>query len=167
MSRPPVIYSLPKVYGTGPCVYRLAYGDHFVIVKAKDHQKSVEGIQKALNQFMRQSELQRQPTNLYFHFFSHIEKKKRSDGIFTVEILMEGDNQYELLKKEQEELDDNVKNTHCLNNNITAYIPQYNETTGLYGWISKGAYLNFQKWLKARGKPKKIGISKITKELPQ
>lgn len=152
MARPTVIYSLPKVYGTKSCVYKLSFNDKYVIVKAKDHESSVNGIQKSLNQFMRDSELQRKPDNLYFHFFSHVEKEY--EGKFVVDIILESDNAYELLKAEQIELDKSVLDKKCLNNTTLAYIPQFNELTGLYGWIKKQSVLNFKKWLKKNPKNK-------------
>lgn len=150
MSRPTVIYSLPKVYGVNSCVYKLSYNDRYVIVKTNNHENSVKAIQKALNQFMRHSELQRNPDNLYYHFFSYIEKNE--NGTFAVEILLEDSNAYELLKFEQQTLLVATKDKKCLNNNIEAYIPLYNEETGNYGWIPKQAVLNFKKWLKSKNK---------------
>lgn len=146
MSRPPVIFSIPRLHGIGSCVYKLSFNDRYVIIKAKDHKLSVEGIQKALNQFMRYSEAQRKPSNLYYHLFSYIEKQK--EGVFAVEILLETDNAYDLLKAEQTALNAARKDKKCLNNNTEAYIPEYNETTGMHGWVSKSAVLNFKKWLK-------------------
>lgn len=147
MSRPSVIYSLPRVYGVNSCVYKLSFQDRYVIIKAKDHQLSVEGIQKSLNQFMRHSQLQRDSKNLYFHFFSFVEKIKEGD--FKAEILLESDNAYDLLKCEQEALNKARKDKKCLNNNIESYIPAYNEEKGLYGWLPKQAVLNYKKWLKS------------------
>lgn len=145
MARPAVIYSLPRLH-IGSCVYKLSFNDRYVIVKAKECDKSIEAIQKALNQFMRHSELQRKPQNLYYHFFSYVESKK--EGTFIIETIKESDNPYELLKAEQENLWLAAKDVKCLNNNIEAYIPEYNEETGMYGWIPKSSVLNFRKWLK-------------------
>lgn len=147
MSRPTVIYSLPRVPSVNSCVYRISFNDKFVIVKAKDHIMSIQAIQKSLNQFMRNSELQRNPTNLYYHFFSYVEKVK--DGYFTVEILLESDNAYELLKAEQKALNEAIKDKKCLNNNVEAYIPDFNEITGMYGWLPKTSVMSFKKWKKS------------------
>ena len=150
MARPKVIYSLPKLHGYGSCVYKLSFNDRYLIIKAKDHLASIETIQKCLNQFMRDSELQRKPDNLYFHFFSYVEKV--GEGQFETEILLETSNQYDLLKTEQLQLDKCVNDKKCLNNNTQAYIPLYNEISGHFGWITKGSVLNFKKWLKNRKK---------------
>jgi len=150
MSRPTVIYSLPKLHAIGSCVYKLSFNEKYLIIKAKDHLASIQTMQKSLNQFMRNSELQRKPDNLYFHFFSYIEKAK--EGEFKTEILLETDNQYDLLKEEQLQLDKGIKDKNCMNNSMQAYIPLYNEETGHFGWITRGAVLNFKKWLKNRKK---------------
>jgi hypothetical protein len=151
MSRPPVIYSLPKVYHTTkPCVYRLSFDDKYIIVKCKSHDQSIKTIQKSLNQFMRGSEFQQQKDNLYFYFYDYIRNKQ--SGTFRIEILIEDDNAYELLKVEQMELDKGRYNKDCLSNSIEAYIPLFNELTGSYGWISKSAVMLFKKWLKIRNK---------------
>jgi hypothetical protein len=150
MPRMFIPYKIPKLYGVKSCVYKLSFEDRYVIVKAKDHQLSIEGIQKALNQFLRHSELQRQQTNLYYHFFSYIEKKK--NGYFGAEIILESDNAYDLLKCEQEALNKARRDKKCLNNNVDAYIPAFNELTGMYGWITKQQVLNFRKWVKSTSK---------------
>lgn len=153
MARPEVIQSFPKEHGVGSCVYKLSFNDRYVIVKAKDHVGSVSAIQKAYNQFMRHSDFQRDPKNLYFHFFSFIEKHRV--GTFTVNIIIEDTNPYKLLVAEQKELLKSRKDTRCLNTNADAYIPDYNELTESYGWISKQSVLNFRKWLKNNAKAKK------------
>ena len=149
MSRPPIIYSIPRLY-IGTCLYKLSFNEKYVIVKAKDSQKSVEAIQKALNQFLRHSELQRNPNNLYYHFFLWISKHQK--GVFALDTLLESDNGYELLKAEQLALNEARKDKNCLNNTTDAYIPAFNEETGAYGWISKSAVLNYRKWLKQGAK---------------
>lgn len=147
MGRPSVIYSLPRVYGVKSCVYKLSFKDKYVIIKAKDHELSIQGIQKSLNQFMRNSDLQRRPDNLYYHFFSYIEKAK--EGYFSAEILLESESPYELLKTEQMALNEARKDKKCLNNNVEAYIPDFNELTGMYGWLPKSAVMSFKKWMKS------------------
>lgn len=148
MSRPTVIQQLPKAYGNLlPCVYKLSCNDHYVIVKAKDHIASVNAIQKAYNQFLRHSPSQRKRDNLYFHFFSYAEKRRSPE--FSVEVLFESENAYELLKYEHDQLCKSRMDSKCLNNNIEPYIPQYNEDTMMYGWICKSSVLNYQKWVKS------------------
>lgn len=149
MSRPTVQYQLPRCYEISkPCVYKLSFEGKYVIIKAKDHITSINTVQKSLNQFLKGSEFQRLPTGLYFHFFGYVEKKKK--GVFSVECVLESDSAYQLLKAEQEALDKSRVDKNCLNNATQAYIPLYNEETGLYGWIKKHEFLAFKKWLKNR-----------------
>lgn len=150
MSRPAIVWSIPRLHGIGPCLYRLAFNNKYVIVKAKDLQKSIESIQKALNQFIRHSELQRNPENLYFHFFSFISRHQK--GVFDLRVLLESESAYELLKAEQLALNEAREDVNCLNNSVDAYVPNYNEATESYGWISKAAVLNFKKWAKRSAK---------------
>lgn len=152
MPRPEVIQSFPKEYGVKSCVYKLSFNDKYVIVKAKDHVASVSTIQRSYNQFMRHSEFQRKPENIYFHFFSYVEKQK--DGTFRSDILLEDENPYKLLVREQQEIDKAMKDKNCLNALADAYIPEFNEITQSYGWIPKQSVMNFRKWLKTRSKAK-------------
>lgn len=154
MERPRIIesQSFPREYGVNSCVYKLSFNDHYVIVKAKDHCSSVAAIQKAYNQFMRHSEFQRKPDNIYHYFFSYCEKQK--EGTFRVDILLEDSNPYNLLVAEQKELNKSMKDKKCLNALADAYIPEFNELTGMYGWIPKQAVMNFKKWLKTKPKSK-------------
>lgn len=155
MSRPFIPYVIPKLYEIQgkPCVYKLSFNGKYVIVKAKDNVSSIAVIQKSLNQFLKGSEAQRNKDGLYYHFFNHVAKTKK--GEFLVELIEESDNPYILLKKEQQELDKSLKDKSCLNNATEAYIPQFNDLTGMYGWIPKVAVLNFKKWLKNRSKSNK------------
>jgi len=153
MPRPEVKYQLPRCYEISkPSVYKLSFEGKYVIIKAKDHSQSISVIQKSLNQFLRGSEFQHEKGNLYYHFFYFVSKKKK--GEFLVECIIESDSAYELLKAEQIELDKSKKDKSCLNNATQAYIPQFKEETGMYGWIPKSAVLNFKKWLKNRPKSK-------------
>lgn len=147
MSRPEVIQQLPKAYSSqGPCVYKLSCNDRYVIIKSKDHVTSVNSIQKGYNQFLRNSPVQRSRDNLYFHFYSYAEKAK--DATFAVEVLLESESAYELLKFEHQKLKESLKDKKCLNNNTEPYIPNYNEDTLMYGWIPKSAVMSYKKWLK-------------------
>jgi len=152
MSRPSVPFSLPKVYGTTSCLYKLSFNDRYVIIKAKNHEDSVKTMQKSLNQFERGSEFQRNPNNRYFPFFEYVCKNR--NGMFLVEIILESDNIYSLLKEEQLLIDKNRHDKKFLLNATEAYLPDLNETTGMYGWVPRGVGLAFLKWQKKRPKVK-------------
>lgn len=187
-----MVYGIHLNPTTGSCVYKLIYEGKYLIIKAKSMPQSAQAIQIGLNQFLRDQDGQKNPSNLYAHLYNHV--KAHPGGQFTHELIKEGlnmapldfavkealiaqeeaagdsqelvkiqrtllevakkanKNALELLKAEQKALDAGRKDPACLNNNVLAYIPDYNESTGMYGWIRKGAVLNFKNWLKNRAK---------------
>jgi hypothetical protein len=149
-ARPSAVYSIDVTLPHEPGVFKLFYDKHFVIIKAKDMGASISSIQKQLNQYMRKAEGQQSEGNIYKHFYEFI--KKHPGKEFSKEIVLKSDSAYELLKAEQTALDADKANKLMLNNTTEAYIPQYNELTQKYGWISKGDVLNYNKWLKSRNK---------------
>jgi hypothetical protein len=135
------------------CVCKVFYGGRkFVVVKCKDSMQSLKRIENSLNAFIRGGVNDK--NGLYFHLFNYVQQNPNKK--FKVQYLFESENGYELLKKEQEELDKNKHNPSCLNNQIEAYVPNYNEETEMYGWITKQEVLNFRKWQKHRPKPQNI-----------
>lgn len=153
MARPETTFKIADIriksyMAVDPCVFKLVYNERYVIVKAKSMDGTCKGIQKSLNQFLDGSNCQRDPGNMYYHFFTYVEKNE--GHTFSVQLIMETTNAYELLKAEQILLDGAKKNKKCLNNNVDAYIPQYNDSTDMYGWIPKWCYLSFMKWKKNR-----------------
>lgn len=133
-----------------PAVVKLHYENKYVVFKCKRLAPMLKNqIEKPLGAYIRgTSELNE--SNLYRFLFEYV--KEHPDGKFRVEILLESDNAYELLKREQQELD--AKNPDCLNWYLQAYIPEYNSDTQLYGWIRRTEYMNFKRWLSGRKKRK-------------
>lgn len=160
-------YRVPYSPVAKGCVYRLSFGSEddktkrYVIVKAKTMETSATQIQRSLNQFIRETAGQNKTDNLYYHLFTYV--KENPEGEFSYEILFESENAYQLLVEEQKALKKARKDQNCLNNNIEAYIPQYNEVTEKYGWISKGDVLNFKKWLLRNPVKKKVAKKKSKK----
>lgn len=134
-------------------IAKVKYGDKYVIVKCKNSIKSLKAMENSLNAFLRGGK--NNPDGFYFHFFNHI--KAHPGGRIEVEYLSkeEETDAYKLLILEQESLDAGLSDTSMLNNQIHAYIPPYEETTGLYGWLPPGAVLNYQNWIKRRKQQKK------------
>jgi hypothetical protein len=131
----------------GKCVCKVMYGTKkFVIVKCKDSMGSLKRIENSLNAFIRGGK--NDPSGVYFHLFNYVTNNPGKK--FKVEYLFESDSGYELLKKEQEEIDAAKRNPNFLNNQVEAYIPQYNDETEMYGWITKQEVLNFRRWQKNR-----------------
>jgi len=136
-------------YKEHPCVYKLYYNDFFIICKSKDMQDGIKRIQRSLKSFLEGNTTIRQD-NPYLHFFNQVAESP--DGTFKYEIIIESNNPYTLLVAEQKAINENAMNPYCLNNNFVAYIPQYNNETGQYGWINRGYVLNFLRWLKKNSK---------------
>lgn len=133
-------------------IIKISYGKKYVIAKCKTQARYLKTMENDLNAFIRGGK--NSPTGTYFHLYNYV--KAHPDNVFRVECLLESSNGYELLKREQQELDAGRNNIHFLNNQVSALIPQYDEATGSYGWISVNAVRNFQRWLKNyRVRPKK------------
>lgn len=131
-------------------VYKLHYGNKYLIVKGENLPGSLFFFKKgyAYHVGYNQQEGDDRSNKLYIAFYRHIQ---RHPGLkFSVEIIATG-TPYQLLKAEQMALDAATRDTKCLNSNIEVYMPQYRPKNKRYGgWISKGDYLNFRKWVKAR-----------------
>lgn len=136
------------------CVIKVAYGNKYIIAKCKSQPATLKNIEDSLNAFIRGGK--NNPSSIYFHLFNYV--KSHPDNKFKVDILLESDNGYLLLKKEQQELDKGKDNTNFLNNQLQAYIPAYNEERGMFGWLTKNNVLNFKKWLKTSKKAKKTSV---------
>lgn len=160
MARPTIKYKIefPSIlYTVGSCVYKLWYGSKYVFVKAKNCSGSLKMIQDSLNQFMKGSEAQRKPDNLYLHFFNYIAKNKNK--AYRVEVLSSpGDSDYNLLVLEDRLVNEARNDKKCLNNIDGAYINQWNEDTQSYNWLSKPAVANFVR-TKRKNAPKKRRLS--------
>lgn len=129
-----------------PSLVKVTYGNKYVIVKCKKQSSSLKSIENGLNAFIRGGI--NRPEGLYCHLFNYV--KEHPLNKFKVTCLLETDNVYELLKKEQEEIDKGLTDRNFLNNQTEAYIPEYDFDEKSFGWISQNYVLNFRKWLKSR-----------------
>ena len=147
------------------CVYKLWHGPKYLIIKGKNLASSIFLFEKGYAYFVgggggvklnhtgeKSAEFGKGQqewdgvNSYYYQFYKWIydnpELKSR------VEVLIESNNAYELLKREQIELQNAIRDKNCLNRNVTAYIPKYRAKTKSYGWINKGSVLAFKKYLK-------------------
>lgn len=144
---------------TGSCLFKLFYGDRYVIAKGKTLAGSVFLIEKGYAYFLAggggtgrrnlggEGQKEGDGKNTYYRkFYSYIKKNPALE--FRIEVILESENAYQLLKQEQIELTKAIRDKRLLNNNITAYIPKYRKSTASYGWISRGHVLSFKKFLK-------------------
>jgi len=140
------------------CVYKLWYGDVYLIVKGKTLSGSIYLIEKGYAAFIAagggsgnqeggagQHEWDG-VNSYYFKFYRYMHKNPNLDA--KIEILLESNNAYELLKTEQIQLQNCIRDKNCLNSNLNAYIPKYRAKMKSYGWINKGSVLAFQKFMK-------------------
>lgn len=140
-------------YDPNPCVVKISYGDKYVVVKCKTGSGTLKMIENGLNAFLRGGK--NNPDGFHFHFYNHIKDNPGCQP--KVSYVSQGsESHYQLLVLEQQELDRGLKDSNMLNNQREAYVPPYDDATGLYGWIPPGAVLNYQNWMKRR-KRKKTG----------
>lgn len=132
-------------------VIKITYGKKFVIAKCKNQSGYLLTMEKDLNAFLRGGI--NNPEGLYFHFYNYI--KKHPDLSLDYEQVIQSGNGYLLLKTEQELLDKGLLDKNFMNNQVSARIPEYNEETQMYGWITRSSVLHFQKWLKTRKKDRR------------
>ncbi len=140
------------------CVYRLFYGDRYIIAKGKTLAGSIFLLQKGYAYFLvggggSGNELSGEghkeadgKNTFYFKFYRFVSKNPHLSS--RIELIIESNNGYQLLKNEQIALNKAIRDKKCLNSNIYAYIPQCRSKVGMYGWISKAHYLNFKRFLK-------------------
>lgn len=130
-------------------VYRLTYAGKFIIVKGKTLAGSLIIIANTFQSYSPDNK--RFINHLYKHLYDHF--KANPYGRFRIKTLAKKSlkiNQYYLLKREQMEIDKHRYDKTCLNNQLEAYVPLYNELTGMYGWLDKMAVMNFKKWLSSK-----------------
>jgi hypothetical protein len=136
-------------------IVKVSYGNKYVIAKCKNQEGYLRTMQNDLNAFIRGGK--NSETGTFFYLYNYV--KAHPGETFVVESLLITDNGYELLKKEQEELDSGRNKRNFMNNQVNAHIPEYDPATASYGWISVNSVLNFQKWLKTRKKQRRKSIA--------
>lgn len=108
------------------CVYRLFYGDYFVIIKGKYLRNSLEIMQRNyiyfhLNEHKENDSLK---NSHYFKFYQYC-SKNHGKFKYRVEVELQSDDPLKLLTAEQELLLLYMRNKKCMNNSIVAYLPKW------------------------------------------
>lgn len=127
-------------------LFKLSFGGKYLIIKGRSLAGALVMFVNDFNSFDPGST--RAKNHFYTHMYNHI--LSADSGRFRVKIISsaeEEDSFYELLKNEQKALDAARYDPNCMNNQMEAYLPKYNESTGMYGWIPRSAGMNFSKWL--------------------
>jgi hypothetical protein len=139
------------------CLYKLWYGDRFMIIKAKTLAGSIHIINKGYAIFLAAGggrgnkkggigQKEYDGVNpFYFKLFRYLHRNPSFE--FKIEMILESFDYFELLKQEQLLLDKCIRNKKCLNNNVQAYIPKYREKTESYGWIPNESVEAFKSYL--------------------
>lgn len=142
-------YNLVDVQGS---VFKLYYGDKYIVMMGKTLFRQVETVRNDIKRFYNETEKGRSINNMYFKFYDYLYS---NPGLhFSFELVLESGNPYLLLKKCQQELDKGFKNTNCMNMVFEPYInkdlqkPVKNRK--FIWWINRGQYLNFRRWQKNR-----------------
>lgn len=133
------------------CVYRLWYNSKYLVLKTKTLYWSVEKIKKGLHYFLKHTEHSHDPKSLGYKLYNYVEDYPGNN--FSIEVILQSDSAYELLRREQQELDKSKQDTNCLNVKFDAYAPRYmqsNKKDKPQTWIKRGTYLNFLRWKKTR-----------------
>lgn len=146
-------------------VYRLSYAGRFIIIKGKTLYGSLKIINDAFKQYS--ADKKRFQGHLYKHLYDHY-LQNEGVGRFRIKTLARVNVKttlYQVLKREQMELDKYRYDPRCLNNVIEAYIPQFNPETEAYGWMDKGSVLNFKRWFASR--ERKAYIKRYRVKLPR
>ena len=144
-------------FETESCVYKLFYGYRYVIVKAKTLAGSIYLFEKGYASFIaggggtgkdKAGEGQKEwdgTNTFYFKFYNYIHDNPKL--LFKIDVLLETNNYYQLLKREELELRVCMNDRKCFNSNVTAYIPKYRAKTNTYGWIPKRSVADFRRLL--------------------
>ena len=143
------------------CVFKLFYGEHYLIGMCNLLVRQMESIQGDINRFNKNVKSSMSAERLYWNFCWHISKYPGME--LKIEVLYQSEKPYQLLKRCQIEIDESLRDELCLNNNLTPFLsrriqtPKYfwdKVTPKIYGnypyWINRGHYLNFRKWQYSR-----------------
>lgn len=148
----PNIVIPPELVDIQGCVFKLYFGEYYIVLMGKSLFRQVETVRNDINRYFKDTSKGQSVKNLYYHFYKHIYSIR--SGKFHFELILESDKPYQLLKCCQQELDRGFEDTYCLN---TCYEPYINKDLQkpikdrkFIWWINRGQYLNFKRWQSKR-----------------
>lgn len=132
------------------CVFKLYYGNRYIISFSNYLEWSLISIQTDINRYLKGTNLERSKKGLYFDLCDYV--KSNSHMEFRVEVVAETDKGYQLLKICQQELDKAQYDSYCLNSSFEPYISKdiqrpANSRKRIW-FINRGSYLNYLRWKK-------------------
>lgn len=148
----PSIVIPPDLVDVQGCVFKLYYGQHYIVLMGKSLFRQVETIRNDIKRYFNETGKGRSVNNIYFRFYSYIHS---NPGLkFSYQLIIESDKPYQLLKTCQIELDKSLDDSHCCNMVFEPYINKDLQkpikSRKFIWWINRGQYLNFRRWQKNR-----------------
>lgn len=143
-------FNVPEIESDlGHSVFKLYCGDRYIIHKGKSLAGSIFLLQKGCGYFLaydhhKESQFDK---DYYNSFYDYV--RKNTNKPFKVDILLTSDDPYEILVKEQVELNNAIRDKKCLNQNLKGYIPTFNPKTNMHGWITVEQVNRFYDFLAA------------------
>ncbi len=136
------------IYEMDGCVFKLYYGEKYVIVMGKTLIRQIESIENDISRFTTKNK-----KSLYYRFCRYVKENPGKE--FKIELALISDNPYQLLKTAQSLLDIGEKEKgKCLNKHFYPFISKSIQAPREFiknpHWISRGHYLNFRSWQKNR-----------------
>jgi hypothetical protein len=130
------------------CLFKLYYGNKYIISKAKNLAGTLFLFQKGYAYFFGYDH--KAADNREHHYFKIYNYIRNHPGEkFRVEVIVSNNDCFELLKAEYLELRKVLRDKKCFNRNVSAYIPKFVEKTGMYNWIPATAVDQFNQWVEA------------------
>lgn len=139
------------------CVFKLYYGEKYIISMGRSLAWPIKTIQADIDRYSDNLESAKSHERLYWKFCRLVKLGKERE--FKIEVLLESESPYQLLKRCQLELDNSIEDINCLNTFFEPYISKriqtstkflkerkYKDGTLNISWINRGHYLNFRKW---------------------
>lgn len=148
-------------YGIGGCVFKVSYGDKYIISMGKYLKNALDMLNTDLTGIKnKRNSLFKQDKGGQFIIFSEYVYNNPSLE-FNVDILLQSNNPYQLLKRCQEELDDAIADKNCFNSYFIPFLSrkiqcpikwwrEREQNKNKPYWINRGHYLNYRKWLYSR-----------------
>lgn len=120
------IEMLPIDKSIGSCIYKLYYGDRYIIHRASNTlEGSLFNILKAYSFFKGHSNVHKETSDKKDYYFAFYNFMRRNQGKeLKVDLVLQSADFYELLVCEHNELQKSFAIKKCLNPNITSYIPK-------------------------------------------
>jgi hypothetical protein len=151
-----------KIYdGIGGSVFKVSCGDKYIVSMGKYLKNSLDMILIDINgmKHKRKSLFKQDKGGQFIIFADYV--FRHPDKQLKVDIIFQSSNPYKLLLRCQEELDDAIADTNCLNSFFIPFLSrkiqcpvkwwkEREQNKNKPYWINRGHYLNYRKWLYSR-----------------